>query len=103
MPVPDRAGRCSSPVGPQEADDRDMLALFRTSIRIVRCKVPKQPNAHDCGVYVVKFAKMVLDAMPRTSCHHLRDDLRSQLDQTAFTQSDVDTERLTIRALIERY
>jgi len=57
MPVPDRASRCSSPVGPQEADDRDMLALFRTKIRIVRCKVPKQPNAHDCGVYVVKFRR----------------------------------------------
>lgn len=80
-----------------------MLALFRTKIRIVRCKVPKQPNAHDCGVYVVKYAKMVLDAMPRTSRHHLMDDLRSQLDEVAFTQSDVDTERRTIRALIDRY
>jgi Ulp1 family protease len=80
-----------------------MLPLFRTKIKIVHCKVPKQPNAHDCGVYVVKFAKMVLDAMPRTSSLHLRDDLQSQLDQTAFTQSDVDAERRTIRALIERY
>ena len=80
-----------------------MLALFRKEIKIVRCKVPKQPNAHDCGVYVVKYAKMVLDAMPRTTIDHLKDDLRSQLDEAAFTQADVDSERRTIRTLIERY
>jgi len=86
----------------QDADDKEMLALFR-KIKIVRCRVPRQPNAHDCGVYVVKFAKMILDIKPHSSHNDLRDDLQSQLNETAFTQADVDSERRTILALIQRF
>ena len=87
--------------GSQDADDKEMLTWFR-KIKIVRCRVPRQPNAHDCGVYVVKYAKMVLDAKPRTTEKDLREDLKSQLREDAFTQADVDMERRTILSLIER-
>ena len=87
--------------GPQEEDEK-RLAVFQKKIKIVHCKVPRQDNGCDCGVYVVKFAKMIIDVMPRTTLDHLRDDLRSQLDEAAFTQTDVDSERQTILALIKR-
>jgi Ulp1 family protease len=82
--------------------DKEMLALFIREVKIASCEVPKQLNGCDCGVYVVKFVKMILDVMPRTTLVHLKDDLHSQLNKDAFTQSNVDTERHTIRTLIER-
>lgn len=103
MQVPDRSSQCNSTVGQQEADDEEMLNMFQEKINIIQCKVPKQANGYDCGVYVVMFVKMILDVMPRTTRDHLKDsDLSSQLDGAAFTQPDVDTERQTIRDLIER-
>jgi Ulp1 family protease len=83
-------------------DKEEMLALFMREVKIISCEVPKQLNGFDCGVYVVKFVKMILDVMPRTTLVDLKDNLRSQLNKDAFTQSDVDTERQTIRTLIER-
>lgn len=86
----------------EQSFDKEMLALFIREVKIVSCEVPKQLNGCDCGVYVVKFVKMILDVMPRTTLVHLKDGLHSQLNKDAFTQSDVDTERQTIRTLIER-
>lgn len=58
--------------------------------------MPKQLNGCDCGVYVVKFVKMILDVMPRTTLVHLKDDLRSQLNKDAFTQSGVNSRSLAL-------
>jgi len=82
--------------------NKEMLDLFIREVKIVGCEVPQQLNGCDCGVYVVKFVKMILDVKPRTTLVHLKDELRSQLNKDAFTQPDVDTERQTIRTLINR-
>lgn len=64
--------------------------------------MPQQANGFDCGLFVAKFAEMVLRRWPRSSAGDIADKFATVLPVSDFSQLDVDLEREETRRLIDR-
>ena len=65
----------------------------------VKCQVPMQENGYDCGVFVIRFAKMILDKWPQASWKDLQENCK-KLFAGEFTQEDITEERIDIQKLL---
>jgi Ulp1 family protease len=61
-----------------------------------------QANGFDCGLFVTKFAEMVLKRQPGSSSADIADKFATLLPASEFSQQDVDQERTKLRLLIDR-
>eukprot|EP01033_Poteriospumella_lacustris_P021714 gene21714-16179_t len=61
---------------------------FVKLIPAVKCHVPRQENGYDCGVFVVRFAQMILEKWPRSTSEDVRDKCREQF-AGEFRQEDI--------------
>lgn len=83
--------------------DQETLALeaFLKSLPpAVKCAVPQQHNGYDCGVFVIRFAEMVMNKQPTTTECDIQEKFRSQF-MKEFSQKDIDLERGKLRELLE--
>lgn len=62
-----------------------------------------QANGFDCGLFVTKFAEMVLRRQPGSSAADIADKFATLLPVSDFSQQDVDLEREEMRRLINRW
>jgi Ulp1 family protease len=60
-----------------------------------------QQNGYDCGVFVIRFAEMILQKWPSSTEDDIKDGFRSQF-ATEFSQEDISEERIKIRSLLEK-
>jgi hypothetical protein len=65
-------------------------------------QVPMQANGYDCGLFVTKFAEMVLSRQPSSTAADVASKFAAALPADAFSQRDVDAERLAMRERIDR-
>lgn len=65
-------------------------------------QVPMQANGHDCGLFVTRYAEMVLKRLPSSSASILQNKFLTELPSNEFSQSDVDKERVNLLKLIDR-
>lgn len=73
---------------------------FVRSIAWVKCVVPKQQNGYDCGVFVIRFAEMIIQKRPQTTSEDIRDKMRQQF-AAEFTQEDIVVERMKLKSFLE--
>jgi hypothetical protein len=66
-------------------------------------QVPMQANGFDCGLFVTKFAEMVLRRQPASTAADIADKFATLLPVSDFSQQDVDLERVKMRNLIDRW
>ena len=64
-------------------------------------QVPIQANGYDCGLFVTKFAELVLRAQPTSTDVDIESKFGNILRSDAFSQADVDGERKNMLAMIE--
>jgi hypothetical protein len=83
---------------------RDALAVIVMCDPRCRCstQVPMQANGYDCGLFVTKFAEMVLRRQPSSTAADVASKFAALLPADAFSQRDVDEERFAMRARIDR-
>lgn len=60
-----------------------------------------QANGYDCGLFVTKFAEMLLQRRPPSSAADIDSKFATLLPADAFSQRDVDQERANMRILLE--
>lgn len=60
-----------------------------------------QANGHDCGLFVARYAEMILRRLPSSSAHILQNRFLTELPSNEFSQADVDKERDNMRKLID--
>ena len=87
-------------------DSEKAAKYFLDCIPHMKCSVPAQPNGYDCGVYVIKYVELVLNAWPTTYLKRVKKTLPyadAKICKTAFKQSDVDNERQNLHALLNGY
>jgi Ulp1 family protease len=65
-------------------------------------QVPQQANGFDCGLFVTKFAEMVLKRQPGSSSADIAHQFTTLLPASDFSQQDVDLERTKLRRLLDR-
>lgn len=65
-------------------------------------QVPMQANGYDCGLFVTKFAEMVLRRAPSSTEADIASKFAALLPVTDFSQTDVDAERLAMRQRIDQ-
>eukprot|EP01033_Poteriospumella_lacustris_P016720 gene16720-11963_t len=75
---------------------------FVKLIPAVKCHVPRQENGYDCGVFVVRFAQMILEKWPRSTSEDVRDKCREQF-AGEFRQEDIVIERTRLKAFLVEY
>ncbi len=61
-----------------------------------------QANGFDCGLFVTKFADMVLRRQPRSTAADIADKFATLLPVSDFSQQDVDLERIGMLSLIDK-
>ena len=64
-------------------------------------QVPIQANGYDCGLFVTKFAELVLNTQPSSTDADIASKFGNILRSDAFSQVDVDGERKNMLAMIE--
>lgn len=65
-------------------------------------KVPRQQNGYDCGVFVIRFAQMIIDKWPSSTFEDMEDKFRNHFLKE-FTQDDISTEREAMKILLTEY
>jgi Ulp1 family protease len=60
-----------------------------------------QENGYDCGVFVTRFAKMIVDKWPSSTKTDIDQHFRSHF-MKEFTQEDIDNERDNIASLLDQ-
>ncbi len=63
--------------------------------------MPQQENGYDCGVFVIRFAEMILTKWPSSTLIDIEDSFRHKFAME-FNQSDIDQERENIRRLLDQ-
>ena len=67
-----------------------------------RWQAPKQENGYDCGLFVTKFAEMVIEKCPSSTKADIDEKLVTVMPPREFSQADVDSERGSMRSLLQR-
>lgn len=75
--------------------------LFVKKLHPVKCQVPRQENGYDCGVFVIRFAEMIINRIPRTHTVAVKEKFKSQFFKE-FNQTDIDGHRANIKSILER-
>jgi len=63
--------------------------------------VPIQANGYDCGLFVTRFAELVLRTQPSSTDADIQSKFSNILRSDAFSQADVDGERKNMLTMIE--
>jgi hypothetical protein len=92
-------------------DASEALPYDIDRVRAVGVNTPRQDNGYDCGVYVLKFAEVILrnclalqlfeQADGSVSRQVVEGDLAALLPRDAFAQEDVDEARRHVRSCID--
>jgi hypothetical protein len=78
----------------------ESLLEFEHFVPSISCAVPKQLNGCDCGVFVIRFAEMIINKLPTTNHRDIAERLKSQF-AAEFTQEDIYHERKRLKELLE--
>lgn len=65
-------------------------------------QVPMQTNGHDCGLFVTRYAEMILKRLPDSTTSILENKFHGALPSSDFSQTDIDLERDNMRSLIDK-
>jgi sentrin-specific protease 7 len=76
------------------------MILSTNNLPVVKCHVPQQPNGTDCGVYVVRFIKLILDIWPRTYQADIEDRMKRYINRDSFLHDEIVNIRLEIKETI---
>ncbi|KAJ1390474.1 hypothetical protein B484DRAFT_473582 [Ochromonadaceae sp. CCMP2298] len=71
-------------------------------VPFVKCKVPVQKNGYDCGMFVNRYAEMVLRKLPTSTLADIDSKFSTLLPADEFTQEDIFQEREALRELLAR-
>jgi len=71
------------------------------NIPTIQVKAPRQPNGHDCGVYTIKFAELILREPPRTTPTIMNEQLGAYVHPESIRHSDVTQMRVDMRQTLE--
>jgi hypothetical protein len=82
---------------------RDALVVILMCDPRCHCcaQVPTQANGYDCGLFVTKFAELVLRRQPSSTDADVASKFAALLPADAFSQADVDAERVAMRKRID--
>ncbi len=69
-------------------------------MKYYKVRMPRQPNGYDCGVYVIKYVKYVLEMNPTSNHNDITVNFRNFFNENRFSQEDIDAERIIIRDTI---
>ncbi len=61
--------------------------------------MPRQQNGYDCGVFVIRFAQMIMDKWPSSTYEDIDEKFWSHF-HSEFTQADISKEREAIKSLL---
>ena len=78
-----------------------VLPVIITFSLLLSPQVPIQANGYDCGLFVTKFAELVLNTQPSSTDADIANKFGNLLRSDAFSQADVDGERKKMLAMIE--
>jgi Ulp1 family protease len=56
--------------------------------------VCQQENGVDCGVFVIKYVEMILNANPTSTPEDIRTEFHDYFQPLMFSQTDADVERI---------
>ena len=70
------------------------------AMKYYRVPLPRQRNGYDCGVYVIKYLRYVLEINPSSKQRDITLNFKNSFNQNRFIQEDIDAEREAIRHTI---
>ena len=82
-------------------DKKGQIFLDTRNFPVVKCNVPVQPNGTDCGVYVIRFVKLVLELWPSSLQKDINEKMKAQIKRNSFDHDDIISMRLEIKGHIE--
>lgn len=83
-------------------DIQSRMERFEKFIKVVPCDVPTQHNSYDCGVFVIRFAEMIIKKGASTTIDDIRNKMQRQF-VTEFSQKDIVGERERLKEFLKRY
>jgi len=67
-----------------------------SDIPVIRCtSAPQQANGFDCGMFVTKYAELLLTMLPTSTQYDLESNFANHMNQSSFSQNDISLERQT--------
>jgi Ulp1 family protease len=85
----------------QQEGQKGQIFLDANNFPVVKCNVPEQPNGTDCGVYVIRFVKLVLELWPSSLQQDIKGKMKTQIKRNSFEYDDITNMRLEIKSHIE--
>lgn len=87
-----------------KVDFKEVLKKILGAVAHKRAKLaPRQENGYDCGVFVTRYAQMVLDAMPiLATSENIKQGFSEMFNRQCFNQDDITEERNKLRTLLKR-
>jgi hypothetical protein len=81
-------------------DIQSRMKRFVKCIKVVPCDVPTQHNSYDCGVFVIRFAEMIIKKGASTTTEDIRNKMQRQF-VTEFSQKDIVGERERLKEFLK--
>ena len=67
------------------------------AMKYYKVPMPRQHNGYDCGVYVIKYLKYVLEVNPTSNQQDITANFSTFFNENVFSQEDIDAKREVIR------
>jgi sentrin-specific protease 7 len=83
-------------------DEIEEISRRIHAIKYVKVQIPRQHNGYDCGVYVIKYLKYVLDVQPTSRHEDISTNFKDYFDGNHFNQDDIDAKREEMRKTISK-
>eukprot|EP01038_Epipyxis_sp_PR26KG_P012775 gene12775-17127_t len=71
------------------------------NIKTIKCQVPRQTNGTDCGVFVIKYAELILQTWPSSTIQDLDDSFKQYFHPESFHKNDVEKERIKMKDMFK--
>jgi Ulp1 family protease len=84
----------------QQDSQKGQISLDGYNFPVVKCNVPIQPNGTDCGVYVIRFVKLVLEIWPSSHQQDIKGKMK-KIKRDSFDHDEITNMRLEIKGHIE--
>ena len=85
----------------QQEGQKGQIFLDVNNFPVVKCIVPIQPNGTDCGVYVIRYVKLILELWPSSLQQDTMGEMKTQIKRNSFEHDDIISMRLEIKGHIE--